>query len=162
MISGFQYCIEDIIELQNMPAKSTIANINTGSWCIVYAVVPYRNISGNVNLYTCSLFFNSAYIVDEVIFRNTLLWIMIGLWTGCFIQFIIRYIILVPERRRTYGIGFSYKGYSAGTGTTDMVTTNGIVLLYPLSIIALPPTSVNWQSVTFIFRVFSINITPPL
>ena len=129
MISGFQYCIEDIIELQNMSAKSPVTNINTGSWCIVYAVVSYRNISGNVNLYTCSLFFNSAYIVDEVIFRNTLLWIMIGLWTGYFIQFIIRYIILVPERRRTHGIGFSYKGYSAGAGSANMVTTDRVIFI---------------------------------
>ena len=77
MISCLFYGVKDVIVFNNMSSPCAFANIYSGTWCVVNAVMANRNIATHGQFYSGYLFFKQTDIAYQIVIYLTVGWVIL-------------------------------------------------------------------------------------
>src|ERR1700676_4163256 len=125
MVAGFHYGIENVAEVDVMPAPAAIANVDARPWYIVGRDVSHRDAMRHVDLDGRSLLFYPAGAVNEAILYSAFFRIIVRLGATREIELIDGTPIVVAKQRIGDRVRVTYKCDAVGAGLSQM-TANGM------------------------------------
>ena len=91
MVAGLHDGVENVAEVDVVPAPAAVADVDARPWHIVGRDVPHRDAMGHIDLDGSSLLFHPAGAIDQAILYRAVFGIVVRLGAGREI-----------ERRRLY------------------------------------------------------------
>src|ERR1700688_3436861 len=125
MIAGFHDGIENVAEVDVMPAPAAVANVYACSGYIVCRDVSHGDAMRHIDLDGRSLLFYPAGAIDQAILYSAFFRIIVRLGAGREIELIDGVPIVITKQRTADGVRVTHKCDAVGTGLSQMAA-NGM------------------------------------
>src|ERR1700724_158997 len=125
MVAGFHDGIENVAEVDVMPAPASVANVDARPWYIVGRDVSHRDAMRHIDLDGRSLLFYPAGAIDEAILYNAFFRIIVRLGAGREIELLDGMPIVIAKQRTADRVRVTHKCDAVGAGLSQM-TANGM------------------------------------
>src|SRR5882672_3390488 len=116
MVAGFHDGIENVAEVDVMPAPAAVANVDARPGYIVGRDVSHRDAMRHIDMDGRSLLFYAAGAIDEAILYRAFFRIIVRLGAGREIEFIDGMPIVIAKQRTADRVCVTHKCDAVGAG----------------------------------------------